>query len=54
MLNSIKIENKDGTHIALGQSAMNFASASNGNVVAAAIGLSVAGGFLCLEMKSSR
>ena len=38
----------DGTHIALGQSAMNFASASNGNVVAAAIGLSVAGVFSLL------
>ena len=38
----------DGSHITLGQSAMNFASASNGNLVSAAIGLSVAGVFSLL------
>mgnify|MGYP003586339849 FL=1 len=38
----------NGNHIVLGQSAMNLASASNGNVVAAAIGLSVAGVFSLL------
>ena len=38
----------DGNHIVLGQSAMNLSSASNGNVVAAAIGLSVAGVFSLL------
>ena len=38
----------NGNHIVLGQSAMNLSSASNGNVVAAAIGLSVAGVFSLL------
>ena len=44
----------NGNHIVIGQSAMDLASASNGNVVSAVIGLTVAGVFSLLSDKPKK
>ncbi|MCT7510808.1 hypothetical protein N5U26_10610 [Aliarcobacter cryaerophilus] len=44
----------NGDHIVIGQSAMDLASASNGNVVSAVIGLTVAGVFSLLSDKPKK